>query len=124
MIYVFRVLLRGSPVVACKFYNIRPVRQEPGFEIVLCRMRVEASFRADPFPHLGFGVRSVLEFSRPGVDISQGDYRVGGSMAIAQKVFNNSFELFALWYWTMIRKGVNIRHPAMQAGFEESPQMR
>lgn len=55
VIYILGFFPWGSLVVTCKLENIRPVHQEPSFEIVLCRMRVEACLWADPRTHLRFG---------------------------------------------------------------------
>ena len=83
VIHILGVFPRGFLVVTRKLQNVCPVRQEPSFEIVLCCMRVEARFRADPRAHLRFSICSIVEFSCPGVYVSQSDYRVSGSVTIA-----------------------------------------
>ena len=71
MIDQFGVSSGRCSVMTCQLLDLRPVWQEPRFEVELRRVRVKSWFIAHPMPHLGFSVHRIGKVGRnlPGVNI-------------------------------------------------------
>ena len=82
MIDGLRLSLRGGFVVKRQLLDRRPVGQQPGLEVMLCRVWMEPRLVPDPLTHLGLGVCGIVEVGRlgPRVDVRQSDDVIRASL--------------------------------------------
>jgi hypothetical protein len=77
MIYQLRLASRCATIMLGKALDIRPVREKPGFELVLRGMRKEPVVCAHPLTHPPLGISGIDEVTAAGVHIGQGDHSIG-----------------------------------------------
>lgn len=109
MVHHFRFRRWRAPIVPSQTLNIVPIREKPGFELVLRGMRKKSFAWPHPFVHLPLRIGGVNEVAVSRVDIGQRNDRLGPGTQVSLDIQS---ELVSFPCAPIVWVRIKARHPA------------